>query len=425
MTQNNTISANWKKPFFIFWISQAFSLFGSSLVQFALVWWLTKTTGSASILATASAVAIIPEIIVSPFAGAIIDRSNRKRVMILADAIIAIATIILAVVFYFGTVQIWQIYLLMFVRAVGGAFHFPAEQASISLMVPEKHLSRIAGLNQALYGSINIIAPPAGALLLELLDVQGTMAVDFVTAFIAISILLFIHIPQPKTEEEREPISVPSLFADLKGGFLYILNWKGLVALIAIAMVFKLALSPAFSLLPLLVSKHFNGEAGQFALVESITGIGVVIGGLLLGVWGGFKKRIWTMWFSLTSMGLCFIWISFMQPSQFSLFLPAMFIMGFMEPFIDGPFIAILQANVSPEYQGRVLTMTTSLLWLTTPIGLGIAGPMADRFGLQIWYGLSGLLCLAGMLVGILLPQVRSIEGKEEKAVPEVSSGVE
>jgi DHA3 family macrolide efflux protein-like MFS transporter len=425
MMQNNTNNANWKKPFFIFWISQAFSLFGSSLVQFALVWWLTKTTGSASILATASAVAVIPEIIVSPFAGAIIDRSNRKRVMILADAIIAIATIILAVVFYFGAVQIWQIYLLMFVRSVGGAFHYPAEQASISLMVPEKHLSRIAGLNQALYGSINIIAPPAGALLLELLDVQGTMAVDFVTAFIAISILLFIHIPQPETKGEREPISVPSLFADLKGGFLYILNWKGLIALIGIAMVFKLALSPAFSLLPLLVSKHFNGEAAQFALVESISGIGVVIGGLILGVWGGFKKRIWTMWMSLSSIGLCLLWVSTMQPSQFSLFLPAMFLFGFMVPFIDGPFIAIIQANVSPEYQGRVLTMTTSLLWLTTPIGLGIAGPVADAFGIPIWYAIAGSLCLAGMLVGILLPQVRSIEGSKEKAIPEVSASVE
>jgi DHA3 family macrolide efflux protein-like MFS transporter len=423
--ENSRIAAQWKKPFFTFWVSQAFSLFGSSLVQFALVWWLTKTTGSASILATASAVAVLPEIIVSPFAGAIIDRSNRKRVMILADGVIALATVVLAVVFYFGAVQIWQIYLLMFVRSVGGAFHYPAEQASISLMVPEKHLSRIAGLNQALYGGINIIAPPAGALLLELLDVQGTLAVDVITAFIAISILLFIHIPQPAAKEEKEPISVSSLFADLKGGLQYIFNWKGLVALIAIAMAFKLALSPAFSLLPLLVSKHFNGDAAQYALVESISGIGVVIGGLLLGVWGGFKKRIWTMWMSLSSIGLCLLWVSTMGSGQFSLFLPAMFLFGFMVPFIDGPFIAIIQANVSPEYQGRVLTMTTSLLWLTTPIGLGIAGPVADAFGIPIWYAIAGALCLVGMLVGILLPQVRNIEEKEKKLPAEASISAE
>ncbi|MDK2981938.1 MAG: transporter, family, macrolide efflux protein [Chloroflexota bacterium] len=423
--ENNTLANRWKKPFFTFWVSQAFSLFGSSLVQFALVWWLTRTTGSASVLATASAMAVLPEILVSPFAGAIIDRSNRKRVMILADGMIALATVILAVVFFFGAVQIWQVYLLMLVRSIGGAFHYPAEQASISLMVPEKHLSRIAGLNQALYGGINIIAPPAGALLLELLDVQGTLAVDVITAFIAISILLFIHIPQPAAKDEKEPISFSSLFADLKGGLRYILDWKGLVALIGIAMAFKLALSPAFSLLPLLVSKHFNGDAAQYALVESISGIGVVAGGLILGVWGGFKKRIWTMWASLLSIGLSLLWVSTMRPDQFSLFLPAMFLFGFMVPFIDGPFIAIIQANVNPDYQGRVLTMTTSLLWLTTPIGLGIAGPVADTFGIPVWYALAGGLCLVGMLVGSLLPQVRNIEEDKANFAAEASTSVE
>ncbi len=403
-------SNNWKKPFFIFWISQAFSLFGSTLVQFALVWWLTKTTGSASILATATAIAIIPEIIVSPFAGAIIDRTNRKRVMMLADSIIAIATIILAVIFYLGAVEIWQIYVLMFIRAVGGAFHFPAEQASIPLMVPNEHLSRIAGLNQALRGGVNIIAPPLGALFLDLLDVQGTLSIDFITAFIAVFFLFIIRIPQPEQSSSNIAFTLKDLLRDMKLGLQYILNWKGLVALIAIAMGFKIALSPAFSLLPLLVNKHFNGDAAQYALVESISGIGVVVGGLLLGVWGGFKKRIWTTWFALLSMGVCFIWISRLKTDQYSIFLPAIFILSFMAPLIDGPFLAILQANVTPEYQGRVLTMTTSLLWLTTPIGLAIAGPVSDRFGLQIWYAISGVLCLLGMLIGLLLPQVREIE---------------
>jgi len=401
---------SWKKKFFLFWISQAFSLFGSTLVQFALVWWLTRTTGSASILATATAIAIIPEIVVSPFAGAIIDRSNRKKVMMLADAVIAIATVLLALMFYFDLVQIWHIYVLMFIRAVGGAFHFPAEQASISLMVPGEQLARIAGLNQALRGGVNIIAPPLGALLLELLDVQGTLAVDFITAFIAVGLLFFIHIPQPEVSEEQKSLTIKTLAADMLSGLRYILNWKGLVALIAIAMGFKIALSPAFSLLPLLVSKHFNGSAAQYALMESISGIAVVAGGLLLGVWGGFKKKIWTTWLALVLMGACFIWISVLKPTQFPVFLGAIFILSFMLPLIDGPFLAILQANVTHDYQGRVLTMTSSLLWITTPIGLAIAGPLADRFGLQVWYLLSGITCLLGMLFGLLLPQVRNIE---------------
>jgi len=409
--ETDTCSNSWKKPFFVFWVSQAFSLFGSSLVQFALVWWLTKTTGSASILATATTIAIIPEIVVSPFAGAVIDRANRKKVMMLADSVIAVATIILAAMFYLGVVQIWHVYLLMFVRSVGGAFHFPAEQASISLMVPGEHLARIAGLNQALRGGVNIIAPPLGALMLELLDVQGALSIDFIPAFIAVALLFFIRIPQPKLPADRPAFTIKTLTTDMLSGLRYILNWKGLVALIAIAMGFKIALSPAFSLLPLLVNKHFNGDAAQYALVESISGIAVVLGGVLLGIWGGFKKKIWTTWFSLGAMGGCFIWISTLQPGQFSIFLPAIFILSFMLPLIDGPFLAILQANVTPDYQGRVLTMTTSLLGITTPIGLAIAGPISDRYGLQIWYLLSGVMCLLGMMIGLLLPQVRNIEG--------------
>jgi DHA3 family macrolide efflux protein-like MFS transporter len=193
-------------------------------------------------------------------------------------------------------------------------------------------------------------------------------------------------------------------------GLRYILNWKGLVALIAIAMGFKIALSPAFSLLPLLVSKHFNGDAAQYALVESVSGIAVVIGGLLLGIWGGFKKKIFTTWFSLAAIGICFILASSLRSDQFSVFIPLIFILSFMIPFIDGPFLAILQANVTPEFQGRVLTITTSLLWTTTPIGLAIAGPVSDRFGLQIWYLTAGILCLIGVTIGLALPQVRNIE---------------
>ncbi len=400
----------WKKPFFIFWISQAFSLLGSTLVQFGLVWWLTKTTGSASILATASAIAIVPQIVVSPFAGAIVDRTSRKKVMMLADSIIAFASILLAVLFLLNVVQVWHIYVVMFVRSIGEAFHYPAEQASVPLMVPNEQLSRIAGLNQALRGGVNIVAPPLGALLLELLDVQGTLAVDFITAFFAVAILFFLKIPQPQASQESK-LSFKSLTADMLSGLRYILNWKGLVALIAIAMGFKIALSPAFSLLPLYINKYFNGEAAQYALVESICGIGVVVGGVLLGIWGGFKKRIWTTWFSLTIIGICFVAVSFLLPNQFSIFLPIIFILSFMIPFIDGPFLAILQANVTPEYQGRVLTMTTSLLWLTTPVGLAVAGPVSDRFGLPIWYLIAGIMCLLGVLAGLLLPQVRNIEG--------------
>jgi DHA3 family macrolide efflux protein-like MFS transporter len=165
----------WKQTFFPFWISQVLSIFGSALVQFTLVWWLTRETGSASVLATATMAALVPEILVQPFAGVLVDRLNRKAIIIMADAAIAAATLGLGVLFLMDRVSIWHVYLIMLVRAVGGAFHYPAEMASVSLMVPKEHLARIAGLNQAMQGIMTIVAAPMGALVLELLDVEGSL----------------------------------------------------------------------------------------------------------------------------------------------------------------------------------------------------------------------------------------------------------
>lgn len=155
----------WKSRFFTIWFGQAFSLLGSMLVQFALVWWMTRTTGSATVLATATLAAILPGIVIGPFAGALVDRWSRKWVMIVADGSIALATGALIYLYSVGLMQVWHIYAIMFVRSVFGSFHWAAMQASTSLLVPSAELSRVAGMNQALYGGMNIISPPLGALL--------------------------------------------------------------------------------------------------------------------------------------------------------------------------------------------------------------------------------------------------------------------
>ena len=151
------------------------SIFGSALVQFTLVWWLTQETGSATVLATFTLVGLLPQIIVQPFAGAIVDRISRKKVIIMADALIALATLALGILFFLGKAHVWHIYAIMFIRAVGEAFHFPAEMATVPLMVPGDQLSRIAGLNQAANGIINIVSAPLGALVLNLIGVQGSL----------------------------------------------------------------------------------------------------------------------------------------------------------------------------------------------------------------------------------------------------------
>src|SRR4030066_1615060 len=172
----------WAPRFFSIWTGQAFSLFGSQLVSFTVIWWLTQTTGSATVLATASLVGLLPQVILGPLTGALVDRWSRRLTMIVADGIIALATVILAVLFALGHVQIWQVYALLFVRSVCGGFHWPAMQASTTLMVPNEQFSRIQGLNQMLQGGMNIASAPLGALLLALLPMEGILAIDVFTA---------------------------------------------------------------------------------------------------------------------------------------------------------------------------------------------------------------------------------------------------
>ena len=191
----------WKTRFFTIWGGQALSILGSQLVQFALIWHLTVKTGSATVLATASLVGMLPGVIFGPFVGTLVDRWNRRWIMLLADSIIALATIVLAVLFALDAVAIWHIYVVMFIRSLAGSFHGNAMSASTSLMVPVEHLTRIQGINQMLNGGLNVVSAPLGALLLDVLPIQGILAIDVVTALLAILPLFFIQIPQPERIE--------------------------------------------------------------------------------------------------------------------------------------------------------------------------------------------------------------------------------
>jgi len=228
-------SAKWNAPFFAIWTAQAFSLVGSALVQFALVWWLTQSTGSATVLATATLVAILPGIFLGPLAGTLVDRWNRRAVMIVADGGIALATLGLVYLAATGALQVWHVYATMAIRATGAAFHWPAMQASTTLMVPRQQLSRVAGLNQTLQGAVNIVAPPTGALLLGVLPLPAVLGIDVFTALLAIAPLFFIHIPQPQkrlaarpgADDRAESVAKTSVWQDLRAGLSYVRSWPG------------------------------------------------------------------------------------------------------------------------------------------------------------------------------------------------------
>jgi DHA3 family macrolide efflux protein-like MFS transporter len=210
----------WQIPFFSIWTGQQFSLIGSSLAQFALVWWLTETTGSATVLATGTLISLLPGVFLGPFVGALVDRWDRRRVMIVADGLIALVSAWLAYLFWTGAMRVEHVYVIMLARAIGGAFHWPAMQASTSLMVPDEHLSRVAGLNQTMQGAVSIVSPPLGALLLGILPLHFIMAIDVITAAFAIAPLFFVGIPQPPRRAGAVAAEGggPSLWADVREG---------------------------------------------------------------------------------------------------------------------------------------------------------------------------------------------------------------
>jgi DHA3 family macrolide efflux protein-like MFS transporter len=245
-------------PFFVIWTGQAFSLIGSSVAQFALVWWLTRLTGSATVLATATMAAMVPGIVLGPIAGAYVDRWNRRMVMIVADGVMALVALWLAYLFWTGTMQVWHVYVIMFVRSLGGSFHWPAMQASTSLMVPKEHLTRVAGLNQMMHGAMNIVSPPLGALLMSLLPLHGIMMIDVSTALVAISPLFFVHVPQPNggrlPSNQAASGGKMSIWTDVVDGLRYVRDWRGMQILLGMAMIINFLLTPGGSLLPLLVT---------------------------------------------------------------------------------------------------------------------------------------------------------------------------
>jgi DHA3 family macrolide efflux protein-like MFS transporter len=398
------------RPFFVVWTGQVFSLLGSELVQFALVWWLTTTTGSAMILALATMMAVLPRVFVSPIAGALVDRWNRRLVMMMADGLSAVAIIVLALLFAFDAVQVWHVYVVMFVRAACTAFHWPAMQASTTLMVPEEHLARVAGLNQALQGLGAIAAPPLGALLLGILPMQGVLSVDVFTAILAISPLLFVYIPQPARSADLAQASQPSLVADMREALHFLRAWPGILLVIAIAVLVNLLIFPAISLQPLLVTEHFGGDALQLAWLQSVFGVGMVSGGVTLSVWGGFKRRSLTGLIALALSGAGFAAIGVAPADAFPVALGAMFFAWFMNPIANGSLMAILQIIVPADMQGRVFTLLQSAAGAMIPLGLLIAGPLADVLGVQIWFLIAGVAMAVMGLGALFVPAITRLD---------------
>jgi DHA3 family macrolide efflux protein-like MFS transporter len=396
------------RPFFVLWTGQSLSLIGSQAVQFALIWWLTERSGSAAILATATLLGLLPPVVLGPVIGTLIDRWDRKRVMLAADGITAAAALLLAGLFATGTAEVGHVLGLLFLRALGAAFHAPAMTASTTLMVPEKYYTRIQGLNQSVQGVLAIVAAPLGALLLTVFSMTGVMMVDVGTALLAILPLAAIRVPQPPRSAAASEGS--SVRAETMAGFRYLMSRRGHRTLVAMSALINAFVVPAFALLPLLVLERLNGGAVQFGWLSSSLGVGLIVGGVGLSAWGGFRKRIVTAMTGMIALGLAVTAVGITPASSFAWALISMSCVGIIVPLVNGPVHAIFQATIAPDYQGRAFTLIASLATGAAPLGLIVAAPVAELLDVGAWYLAGGVACVAMGIAGLLAPSLRAIE---------------
>ncbi|MBL7201346.1 MAG: MFS transporter [Anaerolineae bacterium] len=403
----------WKLRFSTIWTGQAFSLLGSALVRFALIWWLTEQTGSAAVLATASLMASLPPILLGPVVGTLVDRWPRRWIMVVADGAIALLTAVLSYLYWRGVVETWHIYAILFARAIGTAFHDPAMTASTSLMVPRKHLARVAGIDQTRQAVTEMGGPVLGALLVALFPIQGVLAIDIVTAVLAIVPLLVTDIPQPVRVDGHDATRSGGWQAVLRetgDGFGYLWNWRGLfIMLVTIALV-PFVNSPAWALIPLLVRDYFGGGPAEWSWFSVARQAGILVGGVLMTTWGGFRRKMVTMVGGLAILGVVNLVRGVVPANAYWLFLVAAFVSGTPAAMFFATLKALLQSTVPPEMQGRVFATQNSLFWAMRPLGMAILGPLADVIGIRTLFFLSGIVFLLVALTWSLTPSVRNIE---------------
>ena len=403
----------WRLRFLVIWSGQALSLTGSAIVQFALIWWLTKRTGSAASLAIASFVSLLPVVVIGPFAGALMDRVSRRWAMVVADALVAFFTALLVPLFWFDSIQPWHVYLVLFFRAVASAIHGPAMTSSTSLMVPNQHLTRVAGINQAFQGALRLVPPPLGAFLIIVLPMETVVAVDVVTALVAIVPLLFIAIPQPVATDTPSSPGLSILLGDMTQGLLYLWGRRELFLLITTASLVDFFTMPALSFLPLLVSDHFGKGPLELGWLFSIQGGGMIAGGLILSAWGGFKRRLLTCLLGWAFLGLGALAIGLAPSNLFWLAMGGMLLIGITLPIGSGPLTALLQSTVSPEMQGRFFSLGGSLSHLIVLLGLVAGGMLGDILEVQLWWVLMGLGHVILAAFWLLVPAGRRFEMEE------------
>jgi DHA3 family macrolide efflux protein-like MFS transporter len=391
-------TTDWKYRTILFLISQNISLFGSLLVQYAIIWHITLETQSGSVMTISILCGFIPTFLVSPFAGVWADRFDRRRLIVLSDALIAVATLGMAIFFHLGQEELWQMFAVLAVRSFGTGIQTPAVHAILPQIVPSDKLMRVNGINSSTLSVVNIISPLAGGALLSMLPMEAIFLIDVGTATLAIFILVFLlKIPSHVEGVEMEKIDY---LQDLKEGFAYIGSHRFIKILFTFCGLYFVMVAPAAFLSPLQVARSYGEDVWRLSAIEAAFSAGMVLGGLLVATWGGFHNRIRTMGTSLLVFGTFVFLIGFIPP--FWLYLACMVLLGISMPLFNSPFTVLLQQRVDSRYMGRVFSVFGMLSSSVMPMAMLVFGPLSDSIPIE-WLMLTSGVAIVAIGVGMLL----------------------
>lgn len=378
---------NWKRQISLFLSSQSISLFGSSIVQYAIMWHITLSTQSGMMMTLYIIAGFLPTFFLSPFAGVWADRYNRKMLIMLADSGIALATLVLALLFLSGYQSIWLLFIIAAIRAFGAGIQTPAVGAILPQLVPEEKLMRVNGVNGTVQSMIFFAAPMVSAALLSVTTLEMILFIDVLTAAFAIIILTFLHVK--KQERKMEAVSY---LEDFKSGIRYIQQQPFLKAFFLFFALFFLLMAPASFLTPLQVARTFGDDVWYLTAIELAFSSGMMIGGAIIAAWQGFQNRIHTMALAGVIFALCTIGFGIIP--NFWLYITLMVICGIALPSFNTPTMTLLQEKVDPTYLGRIFGVFSMISSSMMPIGMLLFGPLADIVAIEWLLIITGILML-------------------------------
>ena len=357
------------REYLFLWSGQLVSLLGSSIVQFAIIWWIMVATGSALYLAMATFLSLVPIVLIGPIAGVYADRWNRKKLIFVADLTQALAVVVLIVLFRLGLGGIWLVLIVLTFRAIFQAFHEPTVSAITPSMVPRDRLSRMNGLNYLFSGAVRLVGPVLGAILLQFWQIQEILWIDILTFLVAMIPLLLTRIPIVRTSVAN------SAFKDeLKQGFSFVRRTTGMLTLAILATGLNFLIMPLSTLLPYFVKFDHFGGAEELALVMAFLQGGILGGGLLMSVKQGFKRKIATVTASIVVAFLGYAMIALTPVGSFWFMALSALVLALCLPVANVLLQTIMQMVVPLDMQGRVNAVTMALSMAAQPVGTIMSG---------------------------------------------------